>query len=550
MNSEIRIFLENILKCRSWIVLAVIIFFVATIRIRLLQIPLERDEGEYAYFGQLLLEGALPYKLAYNMKLPGTYGAYALVMAVFGQTTAGVHLGLLAANALATVFLFMIGRRGHSAFAGAAAAAAYALLSVSPSVLGTSAHATHFVTVAALGGVLLLLRALERQRSGGFFWSGVCFGLAFLMKQPGGAFAVFGLLYTLWAGMSARERRPARVAGQAGLVALGAVLPFGIVCLVLAAGGVFSKFWFWTFSYAREYGTQVSIGDGLLMLMASLSKITLSAAGLMVLAALGLTAMLWDRKARENRFFLAGLFCFSFLAICPGLYFRPHYFVVWLPSVGLMAGVGLSALYEMVHRSRTPRFALALLGILAVIAFGSTISQHWEFFFEMPPEKACRSMYPLNPFPESVKLAQYIKAHSSPGDTVGIIGSEPQIPFYAGRRSATGYLHMYPLMENQKYARQMQMEMIRELEQARPRFLVYVSIPKSWLVRRDSDTTILAWADRYAMENYRRVGIAEMFSEGVTAYCWGDEAAGHALRSPFYVLLLERRDAPPRAIRE
>jgi len=55
----------------AWIFLAVIVFgLVIAIRIRLLGIPLERDEGEYAYAGQLMLQGIPPYKLAYNMKFP------------------------------------------------------------------------------------------------------------------------------------------------------------------------------------------------------------------------------------------------------------------------------------------------------------------------------------------------------------------------------------------------------------------------------------------------------------------------------------------------
>ena len=52
----------------AWIFLAVIVFGLV---IRLLGIPLERDEGEYAYAGQLILQGIPPrYKLAYNMKFP------------------------------------------------------------------------------------------------------------------------------------------------------------------------------------------------------------------------------------------------------------------------------------------------------------------------------------------------------------------------------------------------------------------------------------------------------------------------------------------------
>ena len=77
-----------------WLMLAVLLL-VAVIRLRLLNFPLERDEGEYAYAGQLMLQGIPPYELAYNMKFPGVYAAYALIMAVFGETPAGIHLGIL-----------------------------------------------------------------------------------------------------------------------------------------------------------------------------------------------------------------------------------------------------------------------------------------------------------------------------------------------------------------------------------------------------------------------------------------------------------------------
>src|SRR5271154_7088682 len=87
-----------------WLVVLVVLLFVGFIRVRLLEMPLERDEGEYAYAGQLILQGIPPYELAYNMKLPGTYFAYALGMAVFGETTSGVHLTLLVVNSLTVVF--------------------------------------------------------------------------------------------------------------------------------------------------------------------------------------------------------------------------------------------------------------------------------------------------------------------------------------------------------------------------------------------------------------------------------------------------------------
>ena len=107
----------------AWWALAIIAFtLVVAIRIRLLGIPLERDEGEYAYAGQLLLQGIPPYQLAYNMKFPGTYAAYALTMAIFGQTIVGIHIGLLLINAATIVMIFFIGRRLFGLPAGVAAA--------------------------------------------------------------------------------------------------------------------------------------------------------------------------------------------------------------------------------------------------------------------------------------------------------------------------------------------------------------------------------------------------------------------------------------------
>ena len=145
----------NFLKHWPWIAIAIIVLFVAAIRIRLLQTPLERDEGEFAYMGQLMLQGIPPYLMAYNMKMPGIYAAYALLMAVFGQTTGGIHIGLMLVNATAVVLLFLLARRLFDNIAGVVAAASYALLSLSPSVLGTSAHATQFIVPLFLSGILL-----------------------------------------------------------------------------------------------------------------------------------------------------------------------------------------------------------------------------------------------------------------------------------------------------------------------------------------------------------------------------------------------------------
>src|SRR5437016_11844046 len=217
MTNEIRS-QDKVLRI-AWLVLAVAVFgLIVAIRIRLLGIPLERDEGEYAYAGQLLLQGIPPYKLAYSMKFPGTYVAYAITMLLFGQTITAIHLGLLLVNCATSALIFFMGKRLVNSTVGIVAAASYALLSVSPSVLGLAAHATHFVVLPVLGGAFLLLKEQNRSGVGRPFVSGLFMGLGLLMKQPGLFFVLFGATYLFLsdvrAGLLLRNRSEERRVGK------------------------------------------------------------------------------------------------------------------------------------------------------------------------------------------------------------------------------------------------------------------------------------------------------------------------------------------------
>ena len=144
---------SNAGKLITWqvILLALILLLVISVRLRLLSLPLERDEGQSAYIGQLLLKGYAPFELAYNMKFPGTSIMYALIMSVFGQSAAGIHAGLLVINLGTVLLMFLAMRRFLGIEIAVFASACYALFTLSPAVLGSAAHATHFCDVICRG---------------------------------------------------------------------------------------------------------------------------------------------------------------------------------------------------------------------------------------------------------------------------------------------------------------------------------------------------------------------------------------------------------------
>jgi len=513
-------------------VLAVTVFFGA-IRWRLLDMPLERDEGEYAYAGQLILQDIPPYQLAYNMKLPGTYAAYAAILAVFGQTARGIHLGLLLVNAISIILLYMVTARLFGALAGAIAASSYALLSTHQGVLGFAAHATHFVVLAALVGLIPLLRAEETRHTVFFFWSGIAFGIAFLMKQPGlflGAFAFFYLAVQSW---PKNKSEWAPWAKNLGVFLLAGALPFAFTCAALYRAGVFRNFWFWTFDYARQYAFTVPLHAVPGELPTHSSAIFHSIVGLWIVAFAAVVRSFWLPSVRRQSVFVFGLLAFSFAAVCPSLHFRSHYFILTMPAVAILVAVAVTATVRLL----TLKFTTRWLRILPVMAFAAAwmfaIYHNAEFYFKLTSIQACRACYSLNPFPEAAPVAEYLRQHTGPDDTIMVFGSEPEIYFYAHRHSASGYIYTYSLMEDQVYWPAMQRQVIQEVEASRPAYLVFVNVSDSWLERAGSPQVVAfdAWMKQYISDSFEEVGLVEI-ADPESRYYWGDETRGHRSAGP------------------
>jgi hypothetical protein len=92
----------------TWWFMVAVLVLIAMVRLCLLNFPLERDEGEYAYAGQLMLQGIPPYKLAFNMKFPGTYAMYALILFLF---RGDIHWKLALVMAACNVLGAQVGSR-------------------------------------------------------------------------------------------------------------------------------------------------------------------------------------------------------------------------------------------------------------------------------------------------------------------------------------------------------------------------------------------------------------------------------------------------------
>lgn len=528
------------------LVVIVVMVLTALVRWRLIDLPLERDEGEYAYAGQLILQGTPPYLQAYNMKFPGVYYAYALSMALFGETPRGIRLGLILVNAGTILLLFALGRRLLGNLGGAVTAISFALLALDRWNLGVFAHATHFVLLPALAGLYVLIRAPDSRRAGWLLASGALLGVAVLMKQHAIAFLPLGAILVIWEAVERRRSDWRAVLSDFAVLATGAAIPAMLLCTVLLGQGVLGKFWFWTFDYARQYVAELPVSAFLPNLWSGLVRVTQATWLFWVAGGAGLIALGVGHWPARVRVWVPGLLVASFVAICPGSYFRDHYFILLLPALALLvavAFVGTARLLALALPDQVARLAAAAL--FAVVCGIVTIGQG-EFLLAMTPRTILRTCYGVSPFTESVEVAKYIREHSTRADRIAVLGSEPQIYFYARRSSATGYIYTYPLMEPQPYAASMQDEMMAQIEAARPRYLVFVQETSSWNLTPRSDQRILGWAWRYASTGYRLVGLTDILSDE-SRYVWGDQVQGYKPVSPCVIFVYERKSGAPAA---
>jgi hypothetical protein len=520
------------------ILLGIILVLTALLRMRMLSVPLERDEGEYAYFAQLILDGHLPYQYAYTMKLPGVCYAYLAGMALFGADITGIHFAFLLVNLFTITTLFLLARNFSGSFAGITAAASYAVLSADAGVLGFHAHATHYVVLFAVLGALLLERATQRKSTLLIVLSGLSMGIAFLMKQHGMFFVVFGVLWIAFAAYNTRENIKAWLTHTL-LFGGASLIPYGIVCLAMWLSGVFPKFWFWTFTYARAYTGETNLHDATIALISNLREVLNGPLWIWCLGAVSLLGLLVVRRTRQRHTFVFLFALSAAAAVCPGFYFRTHYFVLFLPALALAIGIGLAELHQRLIRS-TSWTLKSMPAAVLILAMGLSLYRGRAYFFQFSPAQEARFNYGAdNPFPEAIPIAKYLREHTRPTDRVSILGSEPEILFYAHRLSATGHIYTYGLMESQPYARMMQREFMKETEQSVPEFVVFVPFIRSWSWSPRSVPDLWEWIPQFLSSHYDRMGIVNIEGDR-TSFFW-DENAQHAAPARLHIFVFRRR---------
>jgi 4-amino-4-deoxy-L-arabinose transferase-like glycosyltransferase len=476
---------------------ASLLLIVVAVRAPLLPIPLERDEGEYAYIAWRLGYNELPYRDWFDQKPPAVFYVYRLALMLPFEPIRAIHFVALLFSATSACALFFLGLRFMSRFWAWPAAALFALLAADPLVQGTAANTELFMLCPLILSQIAFVTAVNRQTKTVLFMllAGALTGVAFMFKQV--AIVNWLLISALYPVFVRGENRWRAAISFAAWSGTGLLAVLGFVVLYFFAHGGLRDFVENFFTYNLQYIVAVPASQRLYYCLGTLTTLARSQAILWLFAVAGLVGLFKSDKVTWFAL-LTGWLITSVIGASASGYFFPHYFQQLLPPLALAAAAGADRL----HSARLLRFLpygtgrallAAMLAILPVVTL-------WPFLFTYTAAEAVRRIYPGDFFAEMPHFAQRIEKVTPENKPVFIFGSEPELLFYAHRRSATRYIFLFPLYGPFGDAREKQLKAAAEVESANPPTVVY--FPNLLFFTSGTDQYFTDWSRSYMDQNF------------------------------------------------
>ena len=506
-----------------------LVFAVALLlRMLVVDIPLERDEGEYAYIAQRWLAGEVPYRDSFNQHPPAVFVVYALILGALGSSPAAIHWGAQLWTLGTLALVVHLGRAWFSAPVAVAAGLLMVLLTVDHALVGNAANTELFALLPLAACMAAALRASENQ---GLRWSvvaGASGAAAVAFKHVAAPMVLVPLLL-----IAARARRRPVHLLAFFLGAIAVIVPI-VVYFVLT--GAFDALWDALIRFNLSYAAHAPAASYQQVLwpqiratLPSLWPVYLFAAmAPLVRRPLGGTVAASRSSGRLwcTLWLLAGL-----LAIAGGGYFRRHYFLFAAPPLALLAAAGIDAGLRRLGRFGHPGWLR--VAVAASIVIAAVLSSPWYYLSGNAERKSAR-IYGNNPFAESPLVASYLRENSEPSDRIFIFGSEPQLLFYAQRRSASRYIFVYPLMFALEGVRERQQQALDEIRASRPKFIVGVFLGTSLLEEPDTPMDLRDGLRELVESSYRLVAATPFRADGSVVFAKGEAVRRMWARRPLW----------------
>jgi Dolichyl-phosphate-mannose-protein mannosyltransferase len=425
------------------------------------------DDGLFEAIGLALAKGQVLYVQISDNKPPLVYLLFALFHSeLLTLRLVSLLFGLL--SVLASFFLSqrLFGNRQISMLTTSIFAISFA----TPIFEGNVLHAENFMLLPIVtAGFLIYAHSLSHtnqtgNRSRVYLLAGVLLGIAFLLQLVAvfdfSAFLLYLLIINLPEKLSFLQKREVfiNVVKNIYPVLVGFLLPLFITILYFLTQHTLKNFLEAVFSGNVGYvgkDNYLLIPQGTLLLKV-----------LLLIVAVFLV-FLKRRAFPPAAIFILLWFSFSlFNALFSGRGY-PHYLLSVLPSISLVAGLCFAT---QNLKARTGIFLSLILGLCLLVAnfglpnFRTTIGYYrYSLLFEAG--RIDRTVYYQKAFggipTRNDEVAQFIKTHTTPSESVFVWGNYPQVYLLAGRQPPVKYWTAFQITFNEQTLKETELALKR-----------------------------------------------------------------------------------------
>lgn len=453
--------------------LLTIIALAFLIRTPFFSVPPERDEGVYATTAEIILDGGIPYKDAVIFRAPGIFYAYALLITLFGHTVEALRIGSTVFIILTLLVVFGFARHLYGDAVGLLSAILYGLFSSGPLIQGGLANTEIFMMLPAVVATYIFYKGYKEDKRGYFFAAGILSGIAYLFKEATLTNFLLFLVFTPFvSGGLGWLNWLKRLSSRYLILIAGFAVPISIMLLYLHINGALYDYVIGTYNWNKGYGhydldlfVRRLIDRGIYSLGREYSLLWFSA----------IIFIFWTaakERTTENIYIVLWM-GISFIGVCLGSKFFPHYFIQMIPSLSIAGAVGIFELYKGVRNQRIViKVVSCLYAFLLLFSFGYAIKTDYKFYIVFSPDEISREIYGDDTFVNSRKIAQYVKERTQPSDYIYQNRWDSEIYFLAQRRTPTKYIEHYAIQATPDVVKSMG-ELRDDIFYKEPKYIVW-----------------------------------------------------------------------------
>ncbi len=418
--------------------------------------PFGWDQGLFAWVGDVIVRGGMPYRDAWDLKGPVVYYVYALAQMLLGVHLWSIRVVDLLFLTAATIAVFRAALTLTDRTAARCAALTFFLWYASQSYWHTAQPDAWvgMILIVALGPIMVEGRVPGRWRAASI---GCCIGLATLSKP---LYAVFLLLPLAYVSLNVAPRR-----AVFAVIFAGWLLPISI-----AAG------WF---AWRGALGDLIDVHLRYAMLYAGLSPgnraraladyfLSTRVVGVALPVVLYGGFVLW-RQRRVTAILLIGWSVIVVALVTAQNRFFAYHWLPILPAATLLGAVGLHAL-----RARSTALACVTWTVILVHCLAPILLEEARFISWLTGRIDRAAYYDGYGQPgDDMKAVEWLRHQGQPGD-VFVFGWNGDIAWLSARRIVSRFGFSMPLLmgPEPEVRSAYRKELLSVLAAAPPRYII------------------------------------------------------------------------------